>query len=83
MPRGLTLDPKKKTVIVSDKYMNSVMTFSLPRCARPAVRETARAARQSRRLRFDLGTRLSPALPTTCWLGHIHLILASFELAAM
>jgi hypothetical protein len=23
MPRGLTLDPKKKTVIVSDKYMNS------------------------------------------------------------
>jgi DNA-binding beta-propeller fold protein YncE len=30
MPRGLTLDPKKKTVIVSDKYKNSVMTFSLP-----------------------------------------------------
>ena len=46
MPRGLTLDPKKKTVIVSDKYMNSVMTFSLPEMyARPAVRETARAAR--------------------------------------
>ena len=45
MPRGLTLDPKKKTVIVSDKYMNSVMTFSLPEMyARPAVRETARAA---------------------------------------
>jgi DNA-binding beta-propeller fold protein YncE len=45
MPRGLTLDPKKKTVIVSDKYMNSVMTFSLPEMyVRPAVRETARAA---------------------------------------
>lgn len=46
MPRGLTLDPKKKTVIVSDKYMNSVMTFSLPELYdRPAARETARAAR--------------------------------------
>jgi DNA-binding beta-propeller fold protein YncE len=46
MPRGLTLDPKKKTVVVSDKYMNSVMTFSLPELyARPAVRETARASR--------------------------------------
>jgi len=46
MPRGLTLDPKKKTVIVSDKYMNSVMTFSLPELYdRPATRETARAAR--------------------------------------
>ena len=30
MPRGLTLDPKKKTVIVSDQYKYSVMTFSLP-----------------------------------------------------
>jgi DNA-binding beta-propeller fold protein YncE len=30
IPRGLTLDSKKKTVIVSDKLMNSVMTFSLP-----------------------------------------------------
>ena len=38
MPRGLTLDPKKKTVIVSDKYMNSVMTFSLPEMyERPAA----------------------------------------------
>ena len=44
IPRGLTLDPKKKTVIVSDKYMNSVMTFSLPEIFdRPASRETARA----------------------------------------
>jgi DNA-binding beta-propeller fold protein YncE len=28
--RGLTLDPKAKTVIVSDKALNAVMTFSLP-----------------------------------------------------
>jgi len=46
MPRGLTLDPNKKTVIVSDKYMNSVMTFSLPEMyERRGVRETARASR--------------------------------------
>jgi hypothetical protein len=46
MPRGLTLDPKKKTVIVSDKYLNAVLTFSLPEMyERPAARETARAAR--------------------------------------
>jgi DNA-binding beta-propeller fold protein YncE len=46
MPRGLTLDPKKKTVIVADKYLNAVMTFSLPEIYdRPAARETARAAR--------------------------------------
>ena len=46
MPRGLTLDPKKKTEIISDKYKNSVMTFSLPELYnQPAVqRETARAA---------------------------------------
>jgi len=42
MPRGLTLDPKKKTVIVSDKYKNSVMTFSLPELYnRPATSQTA------------------------------------------
>ena len=46
IPRGLTLDPKKKTVIVSDKYTNAVLTFSLPEIFdRPAARETARAAR--------------------------------------
>ena len=28
--RGLTLDPKNKTVIVSDKMLNAVMTFSIP-----------------------------------------------------
>jgi DNA-binding beta-propeller fold protein YncE len=45
MPRGLTLDPKKKTVIVSDKYLNSVMTFSLPELYdRPAAAQTARAS---------------------------------------
>jgi DNA-binding beta-propeller fold protein YncE len=43
IPRGLTLDPKKKTVIVSDKYTNAVLTFSLPEIFdRPAARETAR-----------------------------------------
>jgi hypothetical protein len=41
-PRGLTLDPKKKTVLLSDKYMNSVMTFSLPELYdRPAASQTA------------------------------------------
>jgi DNA-binding beta-propeller fold protein YncE len=46
MPRGLTLDPKRKTVIVSDKYKNSVMTFSLPEMfERSDPRQTARAAR--------------------------------------
>jgi DNA-binding beta-propeller fold protein YncE len=45
IPRGLTLDPKKKTVIVSDKLKNSVMTFSLPELYdRPAASQTARAA---------------------------------------
>ena len=43
MPRGLTLDPKKKTVIVADKYKNSVMTFSLPEIYdRPATSQIAR-----------------------------------------
>ena len=28
--RGLTLDPKHKSVIVSDKYLNSILTFSFP-----------------------------------------------------
>jgi DNA-binding beta-propeller fold protein YncE len=46
MPRGLTLDPERKTVIVSDKFMNSVMTFSLPEMYdRKRVRDTARAGR--------------------------------------
>ena len=29
-PRGVELDPKNKSVIVSDKYLNAVMTFSFP-----------------------------------------------------
>jgi DNA-binding beta-propeller fold protein YncE len=42
MPRGLTLDAKRKTVIVSDKFKNSVMTFSLPEMyERSATRQTA------------------------------------------
>ena len=47
MPRGLTLDPNKKTVIVADKYKNSVMTFSLPEIydRSDAALDTARAAR--------------------------------------
>jgi hypothetical protein len=47
MPRGLTLDHKKKTVIVGDKYLNAVMTFSLPELydRRVAPRQTAQAAR--------------------------------------
>ena len=46
MPRGLTIDPKRKTVIVSDKFKNSVMTFSLPEMYdRSRARQTARAAR--------------------------------------
>jgi DNA-binding beta-propeller fold protein YncE len=46
-PRGLTLDAKHKTVILSDKYLNSVMTFSLPEMFvdSPRLRETARAER--------------------------------------
>jgi 6-phosphogluconolactonase (cycloisomerase 2 family) len=42
MPRGLTLDAKKKTVIVSDKYRNSVMTFSLPEMFDRTTSQTAR-----------------------------------------
>ncbi|MBI2817923.1 MAG: hypothetical protein HYX72_13390 [Acidobacteria bacterium] len=29
-PRGITLDPKNKNVIIADKYLNSVFTFSFP-----------------------------------------------------
>ncbi|MBI3941042.1 MAG: hypothetical protein HY315_09420 [Acidobacteria bacterium] len=29
-PRGVALDPKNKTVIVSDKYLNAVLTFAFP-----------------------------------------------------
>ena len=40
-PRGLTLDPKNKTVIVSDKYLNAVLTYSFPELFdTPRARET-------------------------------------------
>ena len=43
-PRGLTLDPKNKTVIVSDKYLNAVLTYSFPELFDATrARETARA----------------------------------------
>ena len=44
-PRGVTLDPKNKTLIVSDKYLNGVLTYSFPELFdAPRARETARAA---------------------------------------
>lgn len=30
MPRGIALDPKNKSVLVSDKRLNAVMTFYFP-----------------------------------------------------
>ena len=46
MPRGLTIDPNRKTVIVGDKFKNSIMTFSLPEMYEPGqVLDSARAAR--------------------------------------
>ncbi len=43
-PRGVTLDPKNKTLIVSDKYLNGVLTYSFPELFdAPRARETARA----------------------------------------
>jgi hypothetical protein len=29
-PRGVTIDGKNKTVIISDKYLNAVLTYSVP-----------------------------------------------------
>ena len=43
-PRGLTLDAKNKTVIVSDKYLNGVLTYSFPELFESPARQTARAA---------------------------------------
>jgi hypothetical protein len=43
-PRGITLDPKNKTVIVSDKYLNGVLTYSFPELFdTERTRQTARA----------------------------------------
>ena len=45
-PRGVTLDAKNKTLIVSDKYLNGVLTYSFPELFDvPRARETARASR--------------------------------------
>jgi DNA-binding beta-propeller fold protein YncE len=42
-PRGLTVDAKNQTVIVSDKYLNGVLTYSFPELFRvPASPDTAR-----------------------------------------
>jgi DNA-binding beta-propeller fold protein YncE len=44
-PRGVALDPKSKTLIVSDKYLNGVLTYSFPELFEvPRPRQTARAA---------------------------------------
>jgi len=47
-PRGVTVDAKHKTLIVSDKYLNGVLTYSFPELfeAPSRVRETARASLQ-------------------------------------
>ena len=44
-PRGVAVDPENMTIIVSDKYLNGVLTYSLPEMyeERPAL-DTARAA---------------------------------------
>jgi DNA-binding beta-propeller fold protein YncE len=44
-PRGVAADPKNGTIVVSDKYLNGVLTFSLPEMYASRVRETARASR--------------------------------------
>jgi DNA-binding beta-propeller fold protein YncE len=43
--RGLTVSPKHKAIIVSDKYFNAVMTFSLPEMFEPLGRSTTTARR--------------------------------------
>lgn len=41
--RGITLDPEHKTVIISDKYLNGVLTYSFPELFdEPRVLDTAR-----------------------------------------
>ncbi len=44
-PRGVTLDPKNRNVIVSDKYLNGVATYHFPELFETAAAQTARAAR--------------------------------------
>ena len=40
--RGLTLDPANRTVMVSDKYYNGVLTFALPEMFAAVADERAR-----------------------------------------
>jgi DNA-binding beta-propeller fold protein YncE len=43
-PRGVTLDPKNKTIIVSDKFLNGVLTYSFPELFEAeSPRQTAQA----------------------------------------
>ena len=45
-PRGIAADPKNKTIVISDKYLNGVLTYSLPEIFEPNAggsRQTARA----------------------------------------
>jgi len=44
-PRGLTLDPKNKNLIVSDKFLNGVATYHFPELFDTGAQQTARAAR--------------------------------------
>jgi hypothetical protein len=41
-PRGVAVDDKNKTVIVSDKYLNGVLTFSLPEMFEPTNTTSSR-----------------------------------------
>jgi hypothetical protein len=45
-PRGVTIDRKNKTVIISDKYLNAVLTYSVPQLF--DAKTTASASKQGR-----------------------------------
>ena len=40
-PRGITLDPKNKNIIVSDKFLNGVLTYNFPELFAADARQTA------------------------------------------
>ena len=44
-PRGVAVDPENMTIIVSDKYLNGVLTYSLPEMYREPARPTLDSAR--------------------------------------
>ena len=44
-PRGVTLDPKNKNIIVSDKFLNGVATYNFPELFAAEAPQTARADR--------------------------------------